>query len=305
MFLLTKDAKYMDVSEVALLNNVLVGVNLEGDKFFYVNPLEADGVHPFNHGSASRSPWFETACCPSNIARVIPQVSGWMYAHTDDEIYTMLYASNSTIIGLKDGNIKIKQISDYPFDGQVTLTIDPETAQSFTLKLRIPTWSRSDQFVPGELYHYADNEADQNWTVEVNGERQEVELDKGFAVLNREWKPRDKVILNIPLPVRFNVAHENVEADRNRMAITRGPLVYCAEGIDNGGKVDNFVLGDIPNPSDITTTTISDGLLKNVKAVEVSFSSGPSADNENVRLIPYYAWNNRDEGAMMVWFPVE
>ena len=303
MFLLSKDARYMDVAEIALFNNALAGVNIEGNRFFYVNPLEADGVTPFNHGNAGRSPWFGTACCPSNIARLMPQVSGLMYAYAEDEIFTLLYASNSTSIPLEAGTLHIKQESDYPFDGKVSLTLTTEKEQNFTLKLRIPTWAHGDQFVPGELYHYANAKLRQNWSVKVNGVSQELELDKGFAVINRKWQAGDEVVLELPLEVRFNIAHEKVEAGKDRVAITRGPLVYCAEGFDNGGSVDHFILQELPESGKISASTITEGILANVTTVDVPFHSRKVSVPETVHLIPYYAWNNRDEGSMIVWFP--
>ena len=307
MFLLSQDAKYLDVAEVALFNNALAGVSIEGNRFFYVNPMEADGVTAFNHGNASRSPWFGTACCPSNIARLIPQVSGMMYAYTSEEIYATLYASNITSIPMEAGLVHINQQSDYPFDGSVTLSIKPEESQLFALKLRIPTWANSNQFVPGELYHYSRRETKQNWSVKVNGELQEVELDKGFAVINRKWEAGDEVVLELPMEVRFNKAHEKVEADKGRLAITRGPLVYCAEGIDNEGEVESLRLPELPEDEAINTSTITAGVLKNVTAIDVPFSklSGTTQKQVNAHLIPYYAWNNRDEGSMMLWFLME
>ena len=151
LFLEHRDAKYMDVAEVALFNNSLAGMNLNGNRFFYVNPLESDGITPFNQGKAGRAPWFGTACCPSNLARLLPQVSGMMYAHTDNEIYVTLFASNHTEIVLRNGKVNLHQTSNYPFEGNVTLELNPEKNQEFTLKLRIPTWAQ-DKFVPGSLY---------------------------------------------------------------------------------------------------------------------------------------------------------
>ena len=304
MFLQTKDAQFMDVAEISLFNNSLAGVNIEGNKFFYVNPLESDGTSPFNHGKKGRSPWFGTACCPSNIARLIPQVSGMMYSYTEDEIYTTFYASNSTNIPLKEGNVSIKQKSDYPFDEKITLTLIPEKKQKFTLKLRIPTWVRN-QFVPGKLYHYY-GDISEGWQVKVNGKKVAVSLEKGFAVIDRTWQPGDEVELILPMPVRFNKSIDLVEANSNRIAITRGPLVYCAEGVDNNGVVQRFFIDNL-NLSEIHTQTISEGVLKNVISISLaSKSNGTSGiKNEELKLIPYYAWNNRGDQSMIVWLPTK
>ncbi len=305
MFLLHKDARYMDVAEVALFNNALAGVNLEGNKFFYVNPLEADGETPFNHGHPGRSPWFNTACCPSNIARLIPQVSGMMYAHTEDEIYISLYASNSTNIPLPGGKVAIKQISNYPFDENIQLTIHPESKQTFSLKLRIPTWI-GEQFVPGKLYDYVQTNA-APWQIKVNGKPQEITLEKGFATINREWKAGDVVQLYLPMPVRFNRCIEEVKSNINRLAVTRGPLVYCAEEVDQGSKVQDFFLNNDPDLEQIATGIIDTGKLNNIISIKIPAfrKKGEEVAKQKLQLIPYYAWNNRGNGSMMIWFPIQ
>lgn len=306
MFLLTQDARYMDVAELSLLNNALAGVNLAGNKFFYVNPLAADGKTTFNHGQAGRSPWFNTACCPSNIARLMPQVSGMMYSYDRHAIYATLYGSNRTTIPLDGSDVDIQQEADYPYDGDIILTLTPPEPLAFQLKLRVPTWARTGQLVPGELYDYA-NRTSETWQVMLNGEPVEAELEQGFAVLDRTWEPGDRVELKLPMPVRFSTAIDSVEADRGRVAISRGPLVYCAEGIDNGGSVQQFYLEDLPDPAAITTTTIGDGSLRNIRQITVPAQqiTSEGTPTDSLRLVPYYAWNNRDEGSMVVWLPTQ
>ena len=170
MFLASGEAKYVDVAEVALYNNVIAGVNLEGNRFFYVNVLEADGKKAFNHGRAGRSPWFGTACCPSNMARLIPQVPGMLYSHTNDDVFCAFYASSLTEIPLEIGKVNLHQQTDYPFDGTINIDVQPEIDDmEFTLWLRIPTWC-NDRFVPGELYSYADN-IKSKVTALVNGKK--------------------------------------------------------------------------------------------------------------------------------------
>lgn len=301
MFLRHKDARYLDVAEVALLNNALAGVNLEGNEFFYVNPLEADGVHPFNHGHTGRSPWFNTACCPSNLARLLPQVSGMMYAHTATELYVAFYGGNETTVSLAGGRVAVEQKTNYPFDGNVELVFNPEKAQKFTLRLRIPTWTGA-QLVPGELYHYLNDEP-AAWKVEVNGQPVEASLDRGFAVLERTWRAGDRVKLSLPMPVRFNTAIDSVEADRGRVAVTRGPLVYCAEEADNGGPVQRFSLSHIPGSEEIDIHVFSEGLLRNVVQVDLPAEQGDRSVAGRLKMIPYYAWDNRGDGSMVVWLP--
>ena len=191
MFLASGDAKYVDVAEVALYNNVLAGVNLEGNKFFYVNVLQADGKKPFNHGTAGRAPWFGTACCPSNMARLIPQISGMTYSYTDDDIYTVFYAGNSTVVPLAAGNVALKQTTEYPFDGKITIEVTPEQeGAEFTMWLRIPTWC-GEQFVPGELYSYADANASKV-VAKVNGKRVRTEVMDGYMPVQRHITRRQR-----------------------------------------------------------------------------------------------------------------
>lgn len=303
LFLRHKDAKYMDVAEIALFNNSLAGMNLNGNEFFYVNPLEADGTTPFNHGEPGRSPWFNTACCPSNLARILPQVSGMMYAHTDEDIYITLYAGSRTTIPLKAGKVSLKQYSAYPFDGAVRLEVRPERKQTFSVKLRIPTWT-GGQFVPGDLYRFVEEDR-QDVSLSINGSSIPLKIDKGFASITRTWQPGDVIELTLPMPVRFNIANEKVAANRGRVAVSRGPLVYCAEGVDNGGSVQRFFFEDIPEPTSITVTPMKEGLMMNIESIfmPAKAEENGNAHEANLTLIPYYAWNNRGDTSMMVWFP--
>ena len=303
MFLRTKDARYMDVAEISLLNNSLAGVNIEGNKFFYVNPLEADGTTKFNHGNAGRSEWFNTACCPSNIARLIPQVSGMMYSFSDDEIYLTFYGSNSSTIKLESGMVRIKQKSEYPFDGKVDLTVSPKSSQRFKLKLRIPSWVNSNQFVPGELYSYDDKNYDK-WKLSINGVKINAKTENGFVTIDRLWNVGDKVILDLPMTVRINKTINKVKENKNRVAITRGPLVYVAEGIDNYRPVQEFYIEDMVDNNKIKIKKINTGILENV--VSIIFPA-KTLDNKIeeifLKMIPYYAWNNRENSSMIVWIP--
>jgi len=304
MYLMHQDAKYFDVAEVALLNNALAGISLKGDTFFYVNVLEADGIKTFNHGSAGRSPWFGCACCPSNLARLMPQISGYMYAHTDDEICLGLYGSSQTEIALAGGKVGVKQITDYPFDGRITLKINPAKKQEFTLRLRIPTWTR-DQFVPGSLYRYADS-VKSKWVLRVNGKKVTSDLNKGFASIKRQWQKGDEVVLRLPMPVRYNTSIEEVEANRNRLAITRGPLVYCAEQADNNNeKVQRFFIPEMSSPQRLTVNTFEEGLLKGIRVASIPGREVTEEGSRStiIKMIPYYAWNNRGEDSMIIWIP--
>ena len=294
MFLMSGDAKYLDVAEVALYNNVLAGVNLAGNRFFYVNPLETDGERKFNHGTTGRAEWFSTACCPSNLARLIPQVSGMIYSHAEDNIYCGFYIGSETSIPMAGGNVTLKQQTAYPFDGNISIEVAPQAdGEEFTLWLRVPTWS-GEKFVPGELYNYAD-ENDAKVVARVNGRKVRSEVVNGFIPVRREWKAGDRVELEIPMPVRYSVADERVEADRGRTCITRGPLVFCAEEPDNKEQVSSYVVDKIGQQGEVAPFT--DGNMKGIPTITIDASNSP------LKLIPYYSWNNRGDGtAMNVWF---
>ena len=294
MFLMSGDAKYLDVAEVALYNNVLAGVNLAGNRFFYVNPLETDGERKFNHGNAGRAEWFSTACCPSNLARLIPQVSGMIYSYAEDNIYCGLYIGSQTEVPMAGGKVTLKQQTDYPFDGKISISVSPEAeGEEFTLWLRVPTWS-GEKFVPGELYDYAD-ENNGKVVARVNGSKVRANIVNGFIPVHREWKSGDEVTLDIPMPIRYNVADERVEADRGKVSITRGPLVYCAEEPDNEQQVSSIAINSIGAQG--LVEPFAEGVLKGIPAITLT------TEATTLKLIPYYAWNNRGDGtAMNVWF---
>ncbi len=307
MFLMSGEAKYVDVAEVALYNNVLAGVNLEGNKFFYVNVLEADGKRPFNHGTAGRAPWFGTACCPSNMARLIPQISGMTYSHTNDDIYTVFYAGNSTVVPLEGGNVALKQQTEYPFDGKISIEVSPEQeGQEFTMWLRIPTWC-GEQFVPGELYSYADD-VESKVVAKVNGKRVRTEVVDGYMPVKRAWAAGDKVELELPMPVRYSVADERVKADVNRVCVTRGPLVYCAEQPDNEHGASFYIVNDLKQQGEVAK--FDEGVMSGITNITLQASAmlDDGAEEMNtvdakLKLIPYYAWNNRGNNVTMnVWF---
>ena len=286
--MLTEDAKYFDVMEAVLFNGLLSGVSLEGTKFFYCNPLESGG-------RGGRRPSRRVPCCHGSICRTIPQVPGYMYAHTDSDIYVTLYAANRTEIPLGDGKVRVRQETKYPFDGRIVLTVAPARAgQKFNLRLRIPTWAR-ERFMPGALYSFV-APPPKKWEISVNGESVKARLEKGFAVVERAWKSGDKVQLDLPMPVQGSTCIDKVEAYRGRVAFTRGPLVYCAEGVDNNGPVKRFTIGKLPTADQVKISTIQDGVLKGVNMISFPAS-------ERIHLVPYYSWENRGNKSMVVWIP--
>ena len=305
MFLAHKDAKYLDVAEISLLNNVLAAVNLEGNRFFYVNPLEADGKYPFNHGTAGRAPWFGTACCPSNMARLLPQVQGMTYAHDEKNLYLAMYAETSTQLEIGGTQLGISQTTKYPNDGRIEVLLDPQKPTSFRLHLRIPTWA-GDQFVPGKLYKYL-NKSNTTWELSVNGKSFSAKPELGFVTIEREWKKGDKVLLELPMPLRLNMCDQRVEENHNRLAFTRGPFVLCAESIDNDGATQRFYLDpkpSIPKASFSKVSLPAGSFLKASTRTNAITETG-KAEKRTLSLVPYYAWNNRKPGSMTIWFPTD
>ena len=303
MFLATGDAKYVDMAEISLYNNVLGGMNLEGNRFFYVNVLESDAKHGFNQGDGGRAPWFGTACCPSNLARLIPQISGMIYSHTDDDIFCALYAGSSSDITLADGKVRLVQSTGYPFDGKVSIEVTPEyDGKEFTLWLRIPTWN-TDRFIPGDLYRYADD-IRSSACLKVNGKKVRAESQEGYVPVRRSWKAGDKVELELDMPVRYNVADERVEADVNRTCLTKGPILYCAEEPDNQDNPSLIIMDG--TSTEFKEGQLEDGVMKGIPVISVNASAAKlngTVSTTVVNLIPYYSWNNRgDWKKMNVWF---
>lgn len=278
MFLLHGESKYYDVLERTLYNGLISGVSLDGGAFFYPNPLESDGRH-------QRQPWFGCACCPSNVSRFIPSLPGYVYASEGKELYVNLYLSNSMTHKLEGRKVAISQQTDYPWSGEVNISIDDNKAGEFTLKLRIPGWVRGE-VVPSDLYTFAD-EVPTGYSVSVNGEAVEAELEDGYFCIERKWKKGDKVRLQLDMEPRFVKAHEAVEADRGRLAIERGPIVYCAEWPDNEQDV---IEAEIAVGDELKVESRPD-MLYGLDVIRTG----------ELTLIPYYAWNHRGAGKMIVW----
>jgi len=294
LFLLHGDAKYVDVLERALYNGLISGVSLDGTKFFYPNPLESAGNN-------ERSPWFGCACCPGNITRFMASVPGYFYAESGDSLYVNLFATGTAEVTLDNGiSLKILQESDYPWDGNIKLTILPENKSRFTVRVRIPGWAQN-QPVPSDLYTFL-TPAKESVTLRVNGHKVSLKLDHGYAVVNRTWKRGDEIELNLPMPVRRVVANELVAADRHRVALQRGPIVFCAEWPDNpNGKVRNLLLPD----DQVLTASFDTNLLNGVEVITGQAAlvgkNGVSQPLQPFKAIPYYAWANRGKGEMAVW----
>ena len=299
LFLLHGDARYIDVLERTLYNGMISGVSLDGKTFFYPNPLESNGQH-------ERSPWFGVACCPSNITRFLPSIPGYVYAQRGDQLYVNLYVSNTGEIKMDNGStVRITQETRYPWEGSVKMTVNPGRDAKLALMIRIPGWARKEP-VPSDLYRFAD-QTKESPTLKVNGRAVAMRVEKGYVAIDRTWKAGDIVELVLPMPVRRVMANDAVTADRGRVALQRGPIVYTAEWIDNPkGKVRNLML---PDHSKLTAEWHPE-LLKGVtvvKARAVALQTNASGTVEQVEqdftAIPYYAWANRGRGQMMVWLP--
>ena len=297
LFLLHGESKYIDVMERTLYNGLISGVSLDGKKFFYPNPLESNGQH-------ERSPWFGVACCPGNITRFLASVPGYVYARQGDDIYVNLFAAGTATVETGSGRrVKLTQATRYPWDGDVKVTVAPERTRTFALKLRVPGWAQED-VVPSDLYRFAEP-VGAPVVIKVNGRAVPLTIEKGYAVVRRAWAQGDVVELALPMPVRRIVANANVEADRDRVALQRGPIVYAAEWPDNpNGTVRNVVLPG----SAALTSEFRANLLNGVQVVKAK-GYGLAYDAEgrvtkreqDVVAIPYSTWANRGRGQMIVW----
>lgn len=237
LFLLHGESKYYDVLERTLYNGLISGVSLEGNGFFYPNPLASTGQH-------QRKPWFGCACCPSNICRFIPSLPGYIYAVHDKNVYVNLFMSNSSDLKVGGKSLKLTQSTGYPWDGDVRLDVAPKGKQDFTLKIRVPGWVRGE-VVPSDLYMFSDGKQ-LGYSVKVNGEPVESNLDKGYFSITRQWKKGDVVEVHFDMEPRTVKANVKVEADRGRVAVERGPVVYCAEWPDNSFGVMNVLMNRKP-----------------------------------------------------------
>lgn len=288
MFLLHGNAKYYDILERTLYNGLLSGVSLTGDRFFYPNPLESSGQH-------QRQEWFGCACCPSNLCRFIPSVPGYVYTKTRDRLYVNLYMDNTARIEMNGKSVEVTQQTKYPWDGKVELIITPDQPSKFKLCLRVPGWAQNEA-VPGDLYHYLNNNEDEI-VLKINGKAKKYSLNDGYIIISRKWKEGDIVELDMPMPVRKVKANRNIEADRDKVAIQKGPIVYCAEWVDHK---NSRVLNLVYNPETILKSEYRSELLNGVQVIT---GEAIGAKRLPLTLIPYHVWANRGSGEMMVWLP--
>jgi len=299
LFLLHGESKYYDVLERTLYNGLISGVSLDGGGFFYPNPLESIGQH-------QRQPWFGCACCPSNICRFIPSLPGYVYATKGSDVYVNLFMSNTSNLTVNGKKVQLSQETRYPWNGDIAITVDNNKAKAWTMKVRVPGWVRG-QVVPSNLYEYTDGKR-LGYSFTVNGEKVEGELQNGYFCINRQWKKGDVVRVHFDMEPRTVKANYKVEADRGRISIERGPIVYCAEWPDNDFDVLSVIMNREPKFEVVEQPDLLYGLNQlKTDAQVLSFDDKGRlvADDVKLTLIPYYAWCHRGSGSMAVWLPQE
>jgi DUF1680 family protein len=286
MFLMKGDSKYIDVLERTLYNAVLPGISFEGNTFFYPNVLEFDGEELFNQGAPERKPWFDCSCCPSNLSRFIPAVPNYIYAQKGKDIYANIYMANKTGFDVNKHVFQIEQETNYPWEGNIKFKITTEKPVKFNFKLRVPGWAVNKP-VPGNLYAYIDEPVKQV-RLFVNNEPIEFSTIDGYISIDKSWNDGDMVELVLPMEARKVVPNDMVNEIEGKVAIERGPIVYCAEQIDN--------------PSGVLTKTISVETKFTPKFEPTLLQGIVKLQSDSITLIPYYAWSHRGLGEMGVWF---
>ncbi len=278
------DSRYADVMEQALYNGVLSGVSLDGTRFFYENPLASTGAH-------HRQDWFGCACCPPNIARLLASLGAYVYGQSETDLAVHLYVQGTAALAVAGQTVTVTQTTAYPWEGRVSLEVTPEQPASFRLRLRLPAWCEAP-------------------TASLNGEAVTLLVERGYAVIEREWQPGDTIVLDLPMSTQRVYADPRVGVNRGRVALRRGPIVYCLEAADNGSDLDSLTL---PREAELTAEFAPD-LLGGVvvlrgTARRLSSETGsglyrtvpPPTEPAAVTAIPYCAWDNRAPGAMQVW----
>ncbi len=305
MFLLHGDSKYIDVLEKTLYNGLISGIGLDGKSFFYTNAMQIKNSFSHPDMEAPRSGWFPCSCCPTNLVRSLPSVPGYIYAQKDNNIYANLFISGNATLNLSGKPVEIIQQNNYPWDGDLEFIVNPKSSFDFTMLIRIPGWARNEA-MPSDLYKF-NGASDKKTVITINGKEVDYNIENGYAVLNKKWKKNDVIKVKLPMEVRKVVANPNVKSDAGKVALQRGPIMYCAEWLDNDGKASNLVM-----PVNTTFTTEFKRELLN--GIEVLKSKVPAIvienNGENIQTktqdfmaIPYYAWANRGKGEMMMWFP--
>ena len=275
------DVKYFDVIERTLYNGLISGLSLDGTNFFYPNALESDGNYKFNRGSCTRQSWFDCSCCPTNLIRFVPSIPGLIYSKGKNEVYVNLYASSNANINLNGEEVKVSQVTSYPWNGKIQVTVEADT--EITMKFRVPSWSRNE-VLPSDLYKYADSYKPLP-TLSINGNIIETSIEFGYFEVKRKWSPKDKIEIQFPMEVRTVIANKKVKEDLGKLSLEYGPIVYAVEEVDNP-EFDKISL----SPDDEFVVQ-KEAILKGVNTIS----------NRTLKAIPYYTWSNRGVNKMKVW----
>ncbi len=270
MNLMSGDSKYADILERVLYNGVISGVSLQGDRFFYDNPMESDGT-------SHRQEWYDCSCCPTQISRIIPSIGDYMYAVDNHRIWVNLYAESNAEINLRNGSVKIEKITNYPWDGKVSVRVFPTVKEDLELFLRIPGWCKS---ISASINHQA---------------IESLEFEKGYLKIKHNWKSGDEIILNLDMPVETVRSINKVKENTGKAAIQRGPLVYCFEETDNRRNFDQLRL--CQNSQFVVENNNQDNITE-IKVVD-------QKNKMTFKAVPYHFWDNRDPGRMKVWVEME
>lgn len=305
MFLLHGHAQYIDVLEKILYNGFLSGVGLDGKSFFYTNAMQIH--HYLNHPDmeSERSGWFECSCCPTNIARLMPSIPGYIYAQKNDSIYANLFIAGTASLQLNNKSIEITQENNYPWDGNLKFTINTKQPTSFSMLIRIPGWAQNIA-IPNNLYHFS-NQSASKVIITINGKNADYQIQNGYAILKRTWQQNDLIQIILPMETRKVASDSLVKDNIGKLSLQRGPLMYCAEWKDNSGTTSNIILPAASKLNAIYNPTLLNGVmvLKSTSSkVEISANGLEiKTIKQPFTAIPYYAWANRGKGEMTVWIP--
>jgi DUF1680 family protein len=305
MFLLHGDSKYIDVMEKTLYNGLISGVGLDGKSFFYTNAMQVSNSFTQPDLERERSGWFTCSCCPTNVVRLLPSIPGYIYAQNGSDVYVNLFISGTGNLMVNNKALKITQQNNYPWDGALSFTIDPASALEMSLRVRIPGWAQN-QAIPSDLYTFQQPSA-QKIEIKVNGKSVDYQMIKGYAVISKKWKKNDQVELTLPMDVQRVIANTSVPDDNGKVALQRGPIMYCAEWKDNNGKTSNIIVTKATTFTTAYEPSLLNGVMvlkADVKTVNVNEAVQTiTTENKTMTAIPYYSWANRGKGEMTVWFP--
>jgi DUF1680 family protein len=305
MFQLHGNSKYVDVMEKVLYNGLISGVGLDGKSFFYSNAMQIKNSIGFPQTEPARAGWFECSCCPTNLARLMPALPGYVYAQNGRRLYVNLFVSGTADLLVNKQKVQLTQQNNYPWEGALKFTVNPAKTADFDLLVRLPGWARGEA-MPSSLYTFA-MPAKQAITINVNGKPMPYTVQNGYAVLSRKWHKNDVVDLALPMDVRQVLANPHVKDDLGKVALQRGPLMFCAEWEDNGGKTSNLLVPAGTTFAANYKPQVLNGIVEltaTVPTIEID-AAGTSVRTvaKPMTAIPYYAWANRGKGEMTVWFP--